>query len=47
MILVRKAVNTPHGHKAALQHLSDAHDAIEQLEKDYINAQNAGAEAAP
>lgn len=39
MILVRKAVNCPHGDKAALKHLSDAHDAVEDLEKALIRAE--------
>lgn len=34
MVLARKAVNCPHGDKAALKHLSDAHDAVERLERD-------------
>lgn len=39
MVLVRKAVNCPNGDKAALQHLSDAHDAVEKLERDLMAAE--------
>jgi len=43
MVLFRKAFNAPNM-KAGLEYMGQAHDAVEQLEKDYIHAQNARAE---